>query len=359
MVFNLDVFWGFYYIMRIILHIGNYKTGTTALQNFLFINSKKLAEKGIYYGNTWKIVNNHAGLAFAILKEALEKYGLSSLCDELTTMEERPEKTVARIRFMAQERGAETVIISHEGLFADLLQVSAGLSCSLSEGDTDRVNWYICTRLKELFPEAGIVCYLRRQDLYAESMYMEYCKVPWKPWETPVSFSVFMDRQHLCLDYNKEISRWKKIYCNNFYYKAYEKENLLNKNIIYDFLCGYAGLMPDDIKELQMPGTDDINISLSRDALAHKLINKVNHPVLNYLYKVYSQEYPDNTGREKYGFMSAGYRQKFLGRYNGGNKMLFGGNGFNNDILPYSREYPGLTDAQYEKISRWINEILE
>ena len=54
--------------MKIILHIGNYKTGTSALQNFLYKNRQKLMEYGIYYGNTWKVVNNHAGLAFGILK---------------------------------------------------------------------------------------------------------------------------------------------------------------------------------------------------------------------------------------------------------------------------------------------------
>lgn len=35
--------------MKLILHIGTAKTGTTALQQFLCTNAKKLREHGIHY----------------------------------------------------------------------------------------------------------------------------------------------------------------------------------------------------------------------------------------------------------------------------------------------------------------------
>ena len=95
--------------MKIILHIGNYKTGTSALQNFLYKNRQKLMEYGIYYGNTWEVVHNHAGLALGILKEALEEYGLLSCCSDLEELEEDPYITASKIRFIAESRGARII----------------------------------------------------------------------------------------------------------------------------------------------------------------------------------------------------------------------------------------------------------
>lgn len=341
--------------MRIILHIGNYKTGTSALQNFLFNNRKQLEKCGIYYGNTWKIVNNHAGLAFGILKEALEKYGLLNFCSDLEDLEENPSVIATKLRFTAESRGAGTIIISHEGLFADLLQVLAGLSSSFKIKDRDNVNEYISARLKELFPEAEIVCYLRRQDLYIESMYMEYCKVPWRIWEFPVIFEEFVKKQKLCLNYFNEISRWKKYFGNKVSFKIYDIGNLLNKDIIYDFLCCYAGIGIKEIRQFQQISISEKNTSLSRDALEHKLLNKINEPLLNYLYKIYSEEYPD---ARKYSFMSYNKRIVLLDRYKKSNKMLFGEKNFNYSIQP-DIEYSGLSDSKCKEIRQWMKHAIE
>lgn len=338
--------------MKVILHTGNYKTGTSALQNFLYKNRQKLMEYGIYYGNTWDIVNNHAGLAFGILKEALEEYGLLSCCSDLEELEEDPDVIASKIKFIAESRGAEVIIISHEGFFADLLQVSSGLCCCPGRDNIDSVNGFIRKRLKELFPEAEVVCYLRRQDLYMESMYMEYCKVPWRVYEVPVEFNRFVDRQRLCLDYFREISGWKEVFGENVFFKEYEKERLLNNDIICDFLCCFAGLGTEDIDNFDKNNILESNVSLSRDALEHKLEYKVNDPVLNYLYKVYSGYYPDSV---KYGFMQQYERKGFIGEYSSSNKMLFGKEGFVSAAIP--AVYPGLTEEKSEEISRWIKEM--
>ncbi len=338
--------------MKIILHIGNYKTGTSALQNFLFNNRQQLLKYHIYYGNTWKIVNNHTGLAFAILKEALEKYGLLHFCSDLKDLEEEPDTIATKIRFIAEVRGATTIIISHEGFFADLLQVSAGLSSNLKFQDIDNVNIYICTRLKQLFPEAQIVCYLRRQDLYIESMYMEYCKVPWRTWEFPIAFCTFYKKQKLCLDYFNQISRWKKYFGNKLSVKIYEKENLLNKDIIFDFLCYYVGIKTDDISKFQQISISEKNASLSRDALEHKLLNKINEPLLNYLYKVYSEQHPDI---KKYGFMKQNERLNILEKYKEGNNNLFSEKNFNYSIMQFDTEYSGLSDSKKEEICKFLS----
>ena len=52
------------------LHIGHYKTGTTALQIFLERNAKLLAASGFEYPNFWTHNSKHSAFAFSILRAA-------------------------------------------------------------------------------------------------------------------------------------------------------------------------------------------------------------------------------------------------------------------------------------------------
>lgn len=140
----------------------------------------------------------------------------------------------------------------------------------------------------------------------------------------------------------------------NVFFKSYEKERLLDNDIVYDFLCCFAGLGIQDINKLDGSNISESNVSLSRDALEHKLAYKINEPVLNYLYKVYSECYPDIV---KYGFMWQCERESFVGQYSGSNKMLFGEEGFGNAVIP--AVYPGFTEEKNGEISHWIKEMLE
>lgn len=55
---------------RLILHIGHYKTGTTALQLFLSENAALLNERGLVYSQTALTNAKHSALAFSLLSEA-------------------------------------------------------------------------------------------------------------------------------------------------------------------------------------------------------------------------------------------------------------------------------------------------
>lgn len=54
----------------LILHIGHYKTGTTALQVFCAQNARGLARQGIAYAQTAQHLAKHSDLAFALLRAA-------------------------------------------------------------------------------------------------------------------------------------------------------------------------------------------------------------------------------------------------------------------------------------------------
>lgn len=342
--------------IKILLHIGNYKTGTSAMQNFLYNNRQSLLKHGIYYGNTWKIVNNHAGFAFGLLGEALRSLNLCGLCEEVCEAGINSASELNKMLFVAEERNAHTIIISHEGLFADLFQVSAGLFSKLKTDDIDRVNEYITNRIKELMPDAMVICYLRRQDEYIESMYKEYCKVPWKADEKPVIYDEFEKRQKLCLDYRREAARWQKVFGDKVKFAVYENNRLYSNNMIYDFLCNYAGLNEEDINNMEQPDIMDINVSLSMDALYHKLETRRNEPHYNYLYKLYSQEYPDD---RYYGIFGNERRDKIISRYTDSNLMLFGDDSFNIEDIKDISEYTGLTTEKRKNIDMWLKKMLK
>ena len=52
------------------LHIGHFKTGTTALQVFLARNPRLLARHGLEYAELFRHNAKHSGLAFAIYRSA-------------------------------------------------------------------------------------------------------------------------------------------------------------------------------------------------------------------------------------------------------------------------------------------------
>ncbi len=336
--------------MRIILHIGNYKTGTSALQNFFHINKKKLERHGIYYGNDWEAVCSHVWLGYALLKEALEINGLTRLCPELSDFDLSPAVELEKMRFVASERGLDAIIISCEGLFADLLQVSAGIDAGLFEDVVSIVNDHIRMRLSRLLPDAMAVCYLRRQDFYLESMYNEYCKTPWRKNEKPVCFEEFLKKQRLCLDYCGEAEGWERYFGKNLFFSPYKKDALRKGDIIYDFLGRYFGMSDVEISEFDMPDVCDVNVGLSRDALEHKLLNKANDPLSNYLYKVYSLEHPDD-GR--YGFFDEERRGALVDKYLDGNRRLLGF-GLEGASVSFAK-YQGLKDGVRKEIDEWMS----
>lgn len=53
---------------KIIVHIGPHKTGTSALQRFLYVNRKELRERGVIYEPVNKLWNNHHIVADAFIK---------------------------------------------------------------------------------------------------------------------------------------------------------------------------------------------------------------------------------------------------------------------------------------------------
>lgn len=126
--------------MKYIIHIGTHKTGSTALQNFLFKNRNKLIEKGVLYPIAGSKDHAHHNIAW------LARSGDSKKLDEI----------FSSIDAEAESTGAESVVLSSE------------------EFEFIRARPLIA-RILKLKPT--IVMYLRRQDYYLESEYNQHVKM--------------------------------------------------------------------------------------------------------------------------------------------------------------------------------------
>ena len=233
--------------MKLILHIGTHKTGSTALQQFLAANPHSLSALGIHY---------------AVPPTAIKA---SLLVHLLNTNDQR------RIRefFMshiasARRKRAHTLIVSAEGFYGMALvpalcrrQPCADLL------DQDHV---LISRLLASIPGDGldtnVVCYFRRPDHFAESWYNQQVK-----YGSLFSgdFAEFLSLVYPALLYNEYMGRWVDIFgSGNCSARVYED---VSGSIIDDFTHGVLNI--SDLSPF-VATRDAVNERLSRDLLEFK-----------------------------------------------------------------------------------------
>ncbi len=204
------------------LHIGTPKTGTTAIQNFLSLNNKRLKEQGFCFpdfGYRYFRVGEKRNAHFLIYR-----------------------------RKCKPDEEAETRRLEDERFFEGLDKIKELTSTypNVILSDEDIWNAYFKRKnfwlfLKNALLERGIelkvIVYLRRQDLLVESYYMQRVKTKIK-----TSFKDFLDSgeySYFKLDYYetlKEISN--SVGKENLIVRAYEKQQYEGKGntLISDFM---------------------------------------------------------------------------------------------------------------------------
>jgi hypothetical protein len=148
--------------MKLILHIGTPKTGTTALQRFVVANRQALAAYGFHY--------------------ATPPHGLehsNSIANALNTGDSRSVKTfLAKQVKCARRRGAETILVSAENFYAMsvLPSMQRRQTCPNALARERGLIEMLRTLIPEEITTSRIVCYFRRPDRYAESLYNQHVK---------------------------------------------------------------------------------------------------------------------------------------------------------------------------------------
>ena len=178
--------------MQLILHIGTHKTGTSAVQECLYRNEMRLAERGIYYAHRARA---RALNQLAHLIATGQKAGAQALIDSHLAK--------------ARAAGATTLLISAESFFAMMMFFHK------LEGEACEDYWAAEPRCIELLHAVlpadmptRVVAFFRRQDKFLESVYAQTVRT------RPLSESCeqFRDTAGEALDYARHMRLWRRAF---------------------------------------------------------------------------------------------------------------------------------------------------
>jgi hypothetical protein len=146
---------------KLILHIGHYKTGTTALQVFFAQNRKFLAQNGISYPDILEHNGKHSVLAFSILAGA----GLTDrLMHGFTTDVKAQDIWAELLKYIDESKNPTTLVSSEE--FMRVGQFPAAIEI-LNEILSNRPEWL----------DVEVVVYLRDPKAHMKSWYNQLIKM--------------------------------------------------------------------------------------------------------------------------------------------------------------------------------------
>ena len=198
---------------KLYLHIGANKTGSSAIQLFLVKNREKLEETGYCYPKYGELHNAH--------------YNISSAFGCGPSVEGVDFKTLSKKLY--DECGQNSCILSSEYFIT--AKNAEGIYNSLSK-DFD----------------IEVIVYLRRHDLWYESLYNQAVKTvanpPWgKGIESYLNFQWKKGGQ--TFDYLQIIKIWNAFEDMKLTVRPYEKESFLNGDIFEDFMEAIGISKPD------------------------------------------------------------------------------------------------------------------
>ncbi len=240
-------------MINTIIHIGRHKTGTTALQNYLYDNRGSLKEKGFYYLYGYRREKAHH-----LLSEYLASAPFKALNEEDKNIELQKIQHNIIDEVNDNTDGTKTIIISSEAF----------------QNVTPRY-------LKAIFhPDAfnvQIVSYFREQVGYTASSYNQeiHAKI------VDIDLDNFITRFNA--DYDTFMVSWSRNF-SHIYVGIFDKEILFNGDIVDDF---FKNILNIDLVNMNK---SYFNPSLSQKYLAFKL---------QYNRKVIKEELPHLIGPGK------------------------------------------------------------
>lgn len=280
--------------LKLILHIGAGKTGTTALQSFLKINQSMLHHNGVHYMESpqWGD-NSHHLLGFALWGK--EHLALPNIPDiDFKSLE---QKMVAELNKLP--KNIHTVIISSEILF----EIAGSPKIApLKEF------------IKTNFAETKIIAYLRRQDEHIQSLYQHWIKTGHKQFRGKTIGEFIRDFKGD--DYYEKLSAWAQHFGKEtLQVKVYEKSQFKQNNIFADFLDTFQVEISDDFN---LPGNDNSNLSINPEATEILRLCK------SFDYNQLKEIWPDSTkpNLTGYSLLSAEEKLKVIEKYKASNQKV-------------------------------------
>jgi hypothetical protein len=232
--------------MRLILHIGTPKTGTTAVQRFLCANRQCLVESDVHYATPHGSVQANA------------------VANALSTGDNRAVSAflVKQVK-SARQCGADTVLISAENFYAR--NVHAAMQRQQVVPNAPERDQMFVETLRELVPDeivtCQIACYLRRPDRYSESLYNQHVK----RGIIDSTFEEFLSLIEPALSYDRCLCPWADVFGqSNCVVRVYDS---VKKDVVGDFVTNVLGIR--DLSRFSHVG-NQANERLTRDLLEFK-----------------------------------------------------------------------------------------
>jgi hypothetical protein len=280
--------------IKILLHIGQPKTGSSSIQEFLDSNRKSLFQnyKILYpnFSNTEfdkGFQTNHA----SIFIEAQEAKNYKA-CIE----------TFKKCKIYCENHNISKIVISNEGFmwrwWPNLIrQIVDSLDCDLQ-----------------------LILYLRRQDYYVESA--------WKQWgHKENAFSSIMEyAKKLHLNWEENLNTWLKFFPKQcFVIRPFEKE-VIGDNVVTDFL-NIIGI--NDFGFLSSPNSfSKVNVGFTPEIieilqLCAKITKSVHdHTLLKLFENALPQLYQKKSTFDSYGLLSPKEKYELVLKYNDSNNRI-------------------------------------
>jgi len=205
--------------MKIYLHIGTEKTGTTSIQSFLADNRDELHKHKIMYS---KVLGDPNNIRLSIALQDTDKIDDSRIHAKITTKEKIlnfKEELRSDLSEEIQKEKPEILIISSEHLSSRMNR----------EKEIKRLKYF----LNQFSDDITVIVYLRRQDKFFESLYSTAIKKG-----NVIDFS-FPDkgREGQNFHYNRMLKLWENVFgFENIKVNIFEKSRLFQKDVISDFI---------------------------------------------------------------------------------------------------------------------------
>jgi capsular polysaccharide export protein len=248
---------------RFILHIGQSKTGTTAIQHFLSVNRGALRDRGILYPDI-----RNRGVFLGATDHNLVAWSLIGKHSPLSVSFEQFLEDVKTE--LHRNAALHTVILSAEAFLGEPHIWNFDSEDAWRQANREKIQ-----TLRSLLQghEVTILVYLRRQDYWVNSAFNHIIKI-----EGLVGRRLYSDIQQLIeqlaprLDYAQELRSWSEHFSRDaMIVRPYERSQLFEGDAVSDFLAqtgladhGSQFIQPDH-QELKNPG-------LPRDVLEVKQI---------------------------------------------------------------------------------------
>jgi hypothetical protein len=244
--------------MRCVVHIGTEKTGTTLLQNWLYLNQKQLSEQRIFLSDIFGKPNNRLLPVFFL--PYLDEWARNR---KISTIEEKDAF------FSGFEDKFSNEVWKASAAHDLFLITSEHFSSRITRReDIEKIKKFLSKRFDEIF----LICYFRNQADMAVSLYSTALNVG-----SVASFDTFLSsgitQENYYYNFKAIADNWASVFgkeCCNF--KIYDRNNFRDNDLRMDFISALG--MPIDKSQLDFSKISS-NASLTvLEAAVYRRINE-------------------------------------------------------------------------------------